>query len=162
RSPAHVQVELGRTYWRVSTLLGVSAEPYPVDRTMPFSRTGLVPWWGAWAPFLLALVAIGTLFGLLVTWTILASVYFLPTWLVGLYGDRQLSLAGSWRMAGAALMPGAVLMIGAIFAYGLGVLNLLEGIGVFVGHFVLGWTYLILSPLSLPRSASLPSSTENP
>jgi hypothetical protein len=162
RSPAHIQVELGRTYWRVSTLLGFTAEPYPPDRRFPFSRTALVPWWGAWAPYILVVVAIGTVFGLLLIWTILACLYFLPVWLVGLYADRQLSLAGSWRLAGGALMPGAVLMLAAILAYGWGMLNLLEEIGFFLGHFVLGWAYLVLSTLSLTRSPAVPPPTVNP
>jgi hypothetical protein len=95
-------------------------------------------------------------------WVILASLYFFPVWLVGFYADRHLSLAGSWRLAGAALMPGALVMVGAIFAYGLGVLNLLEMIAIFAAHIAVGWAYLILGPLSLPRTPNLPPSTVNP
>ena len=75
-----------------------------------FNRTELGPWWGAWAPAILAIVAMLVVTGLMVSWACLATVYFLPAWLVGFFANRDLSLRGSWRLAGAALMPGALLM----------------------------------------------------
>ena len=57
RSPAHVQVEFGRTDCKVFSLLGYVQGAYPRGWAVAFNRTELGPWWGAWAPAILAIVA---------------------------------------------------------------------------------------------------------
>ncbi|HVV71076.1 MAG TPA: hypothetical protein VHI52_06180, partial [Verrucomicrobiae bacterium] len=47
RSPSHVQIEFGRFNCRIISLFGFLEVEYPRDRTIPFNRTALVPWWGA-------------------------------------------------------------------------------------------------------------------
>ena len=87
----------------------------------------------------------------MVTWACLATVCFLPVWLVGFFANRDLSLRGSWRLAGAALMPGALFMCAVVFLYGCCVMDL---VGLAVAgalHLVISWVYLIISPLCLPR-----------
>ncbi|MGO8930400.1 MAG: hypothetical protein ACLQU3_26325 [Limisphaerales bacterium] len=160
RSPAQVQVEFGRTDWQVFSLLGYVQGAYPPGWTMAFNRTDLGPWWGAWAPAILAIVAGLVVGSLMLSWAGLATTYCLPAWLVGFFANRDLSLCGSWRLAGAALMPGALLLSAAIVLYGWGVLDLVRLAAAVVVHLLMGWIYLIVSPLRLPRRPA--AAKENP
>jgi hypothetical protein len=87
----------------------------------------------------------------MVIWACLATVYALPAWLVGFFADRDLTLRGSWRLAGAALMPGALFLSAAIGLYGWGALDLVRLAVAAAVHLVMGWIYLFVSPLCLPR-----------
>jgi hypothetical protein len=151
RSPAQVQVEFGREDFKVYSLFGYVQGSYPRSRAVAFNQTELRPWWGAWAPPILAIVAGLVVAGLMTSWVCLATVYYLPVWLIGFFANRDCSLGGSWRLAGAALMPGALLMCAAIFLYGWGALDLVR-LGVMGAlHLVVGWIYLVVSPLCLPQ-----------
>jgi hypothetical protein len=151
RSPAHVQVEFGRRDFKVSSLLGVAQGAYPRDSTVPFNRTDLGPWWGAWAPAFLAVAGLLVAGCLLTSWACLATLYCLPAWLIGFFANRDCRLSGCWRMAGAALMPGALLLSAIILLYGWGVLDLVRLAVGGAAHLVLGWAYLLLGIRSLPR-----------
>jgi hypothetical protein len=151
RSAAHAQVEFGREDFKVYSLFGFIQRAYPRSGAVAFNRTELGPWWGAWAPPILAMVAVLVVAGLIVTWACLATIYCLPVWLIGFFANRDCSLGGSWRLAGAALMPGAFLMCAAIMAYGGGALDLVRLIVAGALHLLVGWIYLVASPLCLPR-----------
>jgi hypothetical protein len=151
RSPAHVQVEFGRTDVIVISLLGCLQGTYPRSWTLAFSRTELGPRWGAWAPAILAITGALVVAGLMLSWAVLASAYCLPVWLIGFFANRVLSLSGSWRLAGAALMPGALILGAAIFLYGWGALDLVKLAVAGAVHLFVGWVYLGVSPLCLPR-----------
>jgi hypothetical protein len=162
RSPAHVQVEFGRTEVRVRSLLGYVELAYPADRVLEFNRERLVPWWGAWRPQLLVLAGIGTVGALMAIWFLLAVIYAPGVWLLTFYLNRDLRLVECWRLAGAALMPGAGLMAAGLLLYGFGVLDLV-GLGfVTAGHLLLGWVYLFLSPLFLSPSVPAGAARRNP
>jgi hypothetical protein len=151
RSPAQVQVEFGRTNCMVFSLLGYVQGAYPQGWAVGFNRTELGPWWGAWAPAILAMAAGLVMVGLMVTWACLATVYFLPVWLLGFFANRDLSLRGSWRLAGAALMAGALFMCAVVVIYGCGALDLVRLAVAAALHLVMGWVYLVLSPWCSPR-----------
>jgi hypothetical protein len=153
RSPAQVQVEFGRTDVQVSSLFGFERIAYPLTLAVGFNHIEVGPWWGAWAPALLGIVAGLVIVGLMATWAILATAYCWIVWLVASGANRRLTWRGSWRLAGAALMPGALLLTGAIISYGLGAMDFLKFALVVVAHFVVGWIYLVLCPLSLPQTA---------
>jgi hypothetical protein len=157
RSPAHVQIEFGRAYVKVFSLFGFVEAPYPRDYVIAFNRPELVPWWGAWKPPLLALIVGGVILALFVIWAILASIYCWVAWLFGFFANRQLSLSQSWRLSGAALMPGALLMSATIVLYGLGALDPIVLLVITALHFILGWVYVCVSPLFLPRHPDAPS-----
>jgi hypothetical protein len=154
RSPAHVQVEFGRTDYLVFSLLGYVQGAYPQGWAVAFNRTELGPWWGAWAPAILALAAGLVVVGLMVTWACLATVYSLPVWLVGFFANRDLGLWGSWRLAGAALMPGALFMCAVVILYGCGALDLVRLAAAAALHLVMAWVYLLISPWCLPRHSA--------
>jgi hypothetical protein len=150
RSPAHVAVELGERDYKIFSLLGYIEGRYPSGWWIGLNRTEATPWWGAWAPPILGVVAILVIISLLLSWSLLATVYAGPAWLGGFFANRDLTLGASWRLAGAALMPGCVFLTGAIFIYGLGLLDLIRlGVAVAV-HLVIGWVYVWLSIRKLP------------
>jgi hypothetical protein len=161
RSPAQVQVEFGREDFKIYSLFGYLQGAYPRHWVVAFNRTELVPWWGAWAPPILAILAGLVASGLMLSWACLATVYCLPVWLIGFFADRECSLGGSWRLAGAALMPGALLMCVATLMYGWGALDPVRLTVVGGVHLVVGWLYLVFSPLRLPPHQAA-SRTLNP
>jgi hypothetical protein len=150
-SPADFQIEFGRESVRIFCLPGFSEFFYTPDRSAPFNRVELEPLWGAWSAEILFLAAVATVIGVLLSWWILATVYFLPAWLLGFFANRDLNFRAGWKLSGAALMPGALLMAAGIFLYGFGALDLVELGFIFGAHFVLGWIYLFVSVLFLPR-----------
>jgi len=151
RSPAHFQVELGRDGMIIRSLLGYLERAYPKDRLVACNRPELEPKWGAWEIPLLGLVVLATWIWLFVAWSVLATIYAVPVWLIAFFANRDLRLPEAWRLGGAALMPGAVITAAALALYGLGVLDLVALAVVGGGHVVVGWIYLLLSPCFLPR-----------
>jgi hypothetical protein len=162
RSLAHLQVEFGQTDIRIISLFGFWERIYPQHWRIAANRLELQAWWGAWKPPLLAIACIGTIASLMASWAMLATVYGLVAWSIGFFADRDLSYAGSWRLAGAALMPAALLMTGALVAYGLGVFDLLGLLIVAGAHVVVGWIYVAASPWFAPRRADSPPVKANP
>jgi hypothetical protein len=151
RSAAHFQLEFTPDALVVISLLGEMEVPYPPDQSFYFNRRDLQPAWGAWSPNLLGLAAIGTFFGLLLTWALMATIYFFPVWLVCFFANRDLNFRASWKLAGAATLPGALLMTLGIALYGLGLFDLVQLGFTFTMHLIIGWIYLLISPLFLDR-----------
>jgi hypothetical protein len=160
---AHVQLEFGRKDFRIISPLGYyRVVDYRPDWRTALSRTEVEPWWGAWEPLFLAGAAAVTILGLLVSWAILAALYWLPVWAISFLENRDLNWRESWRLAGAALMPGALFFTFAIFGYGLGWIDLMM-LGSLAGlHLLIGWVYLFISPLFLPKTAGMTSPRQNP
>jgi hypothetical protein len=162
-STADLQIEFGRESVRVFSSLGYGHADffYPPYRFAPFNRTELEPLWGAWAVEILFIAAAAAAAALLLSWWILAMFYFLPVWILGFFANRDLNFRAGWKLSGAALMPGALMMAAAIFLYGFGALNLVQFCFIFGAHFVLGWIYLFVSLLFLPRISET-KAIENP
>lgn len=150
-STADAQIEFGRNSARVFSLLGYSEFYYPPDWIISFNQTDLAPLWGAWKPEVLAMATIAVIVALMLSWAILATVYFLPVWLICFFANRDLNFRQSWKLSGAALMPGALMLIAAVFLYAIGLVDLIQLGFAFGAHFVLGWIYLFISPLFVPR-----------
>jgi len=160
RSPAQFQFEFGDNSLLIFSIFGVGEIDYPPDQSFYFNHNDLQPMWGAWAPEILALAALAVFFGLLLTWFLLATIYFFPVWLVSFFANRDLNFRESWRLAGAALMPGALLMSLSLWLYGVGVFDVIKLCFAFGMHFLIGWIYLFVSPLFLQRA--LPKAKSNP
>src|SRR5262249_290605 len=94
RSPAHVQVEFGQRNMRLVSVFGSWQGAYPRSWVITINRLELKPWWGAWAPSLLAVAGGIALAGLMVIWAVLASIYCWAAWLVAFFKNRVLGLAG--------------------------------------------------------------------
>lgn len=157
QSSADVQIEFGRETVRVNSLFGYAEWDYPTDWIIAFNRTELEPLWGAWEPEWLAITVLSVVAGLMLSWALLATICFLPAWLIGFLTSRRLNFRSSWKLSGAALLPGALLFIAAIAAYDFGVIDLIQFCFFFGAHFVLGWIYLVISQFFLPRVDARPS-----
>jgi hypothetical protein len=160
RSPADFQFEFGRDSLRIFSIFGEAEVDYPLGYVIAFNQRDARPAWGAWEPNILGLAAIGTFLGLLLVWGVLATVYFLPVWLICFFINRDLDFRASWKLAAAALMPGALLMALALVLYDLGVFDLVQLCFAFGMHLVIGWVYLFVSPMFLNRV--LPAEKKNP
>ena len=160
RSPAQFQFEFGETSLEIFSLFGAAEIFYPPGQSFYFNRPGLQPVWGAWAPELLGLAALATFFGLLLVWALLATIYFLPVWLISFFANRDLNFREAWKLSGAALMPGALIMTLAILLYGFGAFDLVQFCFAFAMHFLIGWIYLFASPPFLQRA--VPADKKNP
>ena len=160
RSPADFQFEFGRDSVRIFSLFGESELAYPPGYIFAANQPDARPAWGAWAPDILGLAAIGVFFGLLLAWAALATVYFLPVWLVCLFSNRDLNFRASWKLAGAALMPGALLISLALVLYDAGAFDFVQLCFAFGMHLVIGWIYLFVSPMFLNRA--VPVDRKNP
>ena len=151
-STADVQFEFGRDSIQIFSLLpGYSEIFYLPNRGAPFNRTELEPLWGAWAVDILFLAFIAVTLALLSSWWLLATLYFLPVWLLTFYANRDLNFRACWKLSGAALLPGALLMAAGVLLYDAGFLDLVSLGFVFAAHLALGWIYLFLSHLFMPR-----------
>lgn len=145
RSTADLQIEFGLESVRFLSLLGYSEYIYPSNGFMQFNRPQLQPLWDAWRSIILFALAVATFASLLLSWWILASLYFVPVWLIGFFTNRDLDLRSSWKLSCAALLPGALVMIVGIFLYSCGLLHLISFLFFFGAHFVLGWLYLLFA-----------------
>ena len=160
RSPADFQFEFGKKSVRIFSLFGEAELAYPPGLVIAANRPDARPAWGAWSPEILGAVALVAFFGLLVSWAALATLYFLPVWLISFFTNRDLGLAASWKLAGAALLPGALLLSLFIVAYDFGFCDLVQLCFAFGMHLMTGWIYLFVSPLFLNRA--LPADKKNP
>src|SRR5439155_10148964 len=61
RSPSQIQIEFGQSNLRIYSVFGLAEIRYPVSLAVPFNFQELKPWWGAWAPVVLAMAALGTI-----------------------------------------------------------------------------------------------------
>jgi len=167
-SSADLKLQFGRTDWQLASFFGVLHAPglldttYPLAYTVALNRVDLLPWWGAREPFLIGLVMVGMVVYLFVSWWTLSTLYAPLVWLGAFFGNRDVSLLGCWRLAGAALMPGVVFITAAIVFYGLGAFQLPQLLLAVVMHLVVGWFYLVVSVLALPRIATPEAPSENP
>jgi hypothetical protein len=151
-STADLQIEFGRETVRASSSLGYGYRdfPYPSNSFAPFNRTELEPLWGAWTSTILFAAFLASAIGLLASWWLLATIYFLPVWILGYFVNRDLNFRASWKLSGAALLPGALLMAAGILLYDFGAVDLVQFGFIFGAHFVLGWIYLFVSLLFVP------------
>ncbi len=162
RTPADLQIEFGLRDIKIYSLLGFSRFHYPGASDIGFNHADLEPWWGAWNPMILGIAALCTIAALFISWSILATLYFLPIWLLAFYADRKLDVGGSWCLSGAALMPGALFFTAGIALYGLGTINLVSLGMAFALHYIIGWIYLVLGTRALPRRPEITSGKSNP
>jgi hypothetical protein len=162
KSTAHFQIEFGPDTARVFSLFGFRDFPYAKDYVTAFNRTDLEPWWGAWEPPILWITFGCIIIALLLSWTVLTTLYAFPVWLAAFFMNRNLNFWNSWKLAGAALMPGALLMTVAFFFYGLGVLDLIRLLVAFGVHWIVGWVYLIWGVTISPKIILVETEMKNP
>lgn len=162
RTPSDLYLELGETDVQIFSLLGFVRFQYPVGWVVAVNQPDTGPWWGAWSAPLLVISGMAVVGMLMVMWSVLATIYFLPVSLAGFFMDRDLSLGGAWRLSGAALMVGALFLTASIVLYGLGVLDIVL-LGIAVGcHILVGWFYLVAGLLAVPLHPAAAAARGNP
>jgi hypothetical protein len=144
-------------------VLGCLVFDYPRDRTVPFNRLELESWRVAWAPVLYTAIALAVIGWLFLNWVLLATIYCPLVRIYSFFKDRQITLAGSWKLCAAALLPGALMTAIGVVLYGTGMIDLVSLLVLFVLHVTVGWAYLLASPLRLPgASDALSVPKQNP
>ena len=151
RTTSHVQVELRPRTVKIDSLFGSVEQGYPGRGVSPLNRPELQPRWAAWRMPVMALAGLAAMAGLLVSWFALATFYSVPVRLAGFFCNRELSLAGSWKLGGAALVPGALLLSAGLSAYAAGTFDLMKLALVFALHFVLPWLLAAAAVWMLPN-----------
>ncbi len=159
---ADVTVVLHKNYFKICSLAGCWRVAYPPAWRVGLNRPELEPWWGAWHWPVLAVVALLVMVALLAGWCLLATIYFPFAKLAGFFADRELTWAGSWRLAGAALLPGAFLNIAGLFFYSIHALDLIHLGLIYLLHIVCGWVFIAASPFFLPKESALAAASPNP
>jgi hypothetical protein len=157
-----LRVEFRRRNFSVCSLFGCLNLEYPPGQAIQFNRPELESRWAAWELTLYSAAGIGTVAWLFASWLLLATVYSPVARLYAFFKDRRLTLLGGWKLASAALMPGALFAAAGIVLYGLGVIDLIRFLLLWVLHFFVGWVYLFLGPLSLPRASDAAPVKANP
>lgn len=159
---SHLRIQFHDSYVAICSLFGCIHYHYPRGYIIEFNRPEVQPWWGAWEPIIIGMLALGVALGLLLSWLVLATLYFPVAWLIAFFADRRLSLAGSWRLASAALMPGALLLSLCIPAYGLHALDVIRFLILVCLHFATAWIFIVVSIFALPRIGNAPVRARNP
>lgn len=141
---ADVGIEITPRSLEFSSILGVLSIPYEKHWDVAANRPGLQAWWGAWRFPLVAGLIAGLVVFLSVSWIALATIYFIPLFLVGRIFDRRISFGGAWKLSLAALFPGALLVALSTVLYGTHVIDLQTFLIAQPLHIVVGWLYLML------------------
>ena len=161
-SPADVRIEFQPTVTRVCSLFGCLLRPYPKGKAMHLTRQESIPWWDAWEPILLGIVAVVSALFFLTIWTVLPTLVFLGIRLYAYFADRQLNLGGAWRLSAAAFLPGTLALIAAVVLYALGIADLIRFLIAIPGHLLIALIYLWAAPLRVERIPTVPPPALNP
>jgi hypothetical protein len=159
---ADLRIEFRRQNFALCSLLGCLRIDYPKDSTIQFNRPELESWLAAWELTIYSATGIAVVVWLFASWLLLATLYSPVARLYAFFKDRQLTVPGSWKLASAALLPGALLATAGIVLYGLGGIDLLQFLILWALHLMVGWVYLFVSPLRLPRASDATSPARNP
>jgi hypothetical protein len=146
-----VQLEFGRDRFKIRSLIGYVTVPYPSGWTLLLNRGESEAWWGAWRPFMFGGIVVTVVALLFASWLLLTILYAMPIGLIAFYSDRVVRWTGCLRMAGAAVLPGALMMSGAMLLYSLHRLDFVALLFAWLLHWVIGWVYVGIAPLRLPR-----------
>jgi hypothetical protein len=157
-----VRIEFLSQSMRVCSLFGCMVRPYPKGKTIYLTRQDAVPWWDAWQPILLGIIAVTSGLFFLALWSILATLLFPFVRLYAYFADRQITLGGSWRLCAAAFLPGSLALIAALVLYALGIADLIRFLLAIPGHLLIALLYLWFAPLKLDRIADAQPPSLNP
>jgi hypothetical protein len=162
QSASDVRFEFSPHALRVCSLLGCRTWQYPKGQIIYITRQESIPWWDAWEPNLLGIIAVVSGLFFLVLWTFLAMLFFLPVRLYAYFADRQITLGGAWRLSAAAFLPGSLALITATILYAHGTADLIRFLIAVPGHLLFGIAYLVWAPRRLPFIAAVPPPSVNP
>lgn len=142
--------------------LGSTRIPYPVHWDIPLNRIELLATWQAWEPLLYASLLLAVFSGMLASWWILATFLCLLPRILAYFSDRDLTLAGAWKLSAAALIPGALLMTVGWIALEVDSIDLVKLALLFVVHLLVSPVYALLATCHLTAASALRSPSPNP
>ena len=154
------RIELRNLRWSLCWVAGCLGNDY--RRTWVLGRSTSEPWWGAWHPVVVGGLAMTTVCSLFLGWLVVATLNCPMARVIAYYADRDVTWGGSWRLCAAALLPGALLMNLGFFLYGLGAIDLIHFLGLFVAHIAAGLIYTLLAPFFLPPLRAETTVKKNP
>lgn len=157
-----LRVEFRRQNFALCSLLGCLQISYPKDSTVQFNRPELESWLAAWELTIYSATGLAVVVWLFTIWLLLATLYGPAARIYAFFKDRQLTVLGSWKLSSAALLPGALLTAAGIVLYGLGLIDLLQFLFLCALHLMVGWVYLFVSPLRLPRASDAATAPRDP
>jgi hypothetical protein len=162
---ADLQVDLTATELKLRSLFGYLAAPYPNGGDIGLSPEEAAASWGAWKGPALALIFLGTLVSLPLTWLALGVLYSVPALLFGFYIHRHTLFVERFKLCMAALLPAALFFAAAMILYTMRHLSLVGLLVAWILHILLGWTYVTVAMLQLPArktTAGNPFATSRP
>jgi hypothetical protein len=139
---SHIVVKFRKTTCEICSLFGCLRFDYPRGYSIEFNRVELEPRWGAWEPFILGAAAVGTFLLSVGFWIVMGFLYAFVPWVLAWSKKRDLSFMGSWWMCAAASVPGSSIFTAAIWAYGLGILDVLQFFLLAVAQVAICWVYI--------------------
>lgn len=157
-----VRLLIHRTGWKACSVLGCFEQSFAPDATYALGPSHLGPKWAAWKPLVFLVAILGTVVWLIVCWTVLATLYWLPLWVSALIARRQLGCIGAWKTAAAGLMPGCALMTAAIVLYTVRWIDLPTLAFFNAAHLVVGWIFLGVVVALLPRKEAKANAAAGP
>jgi len=148
---ADVQVLLMPDGVRLTSLLGHWNLPYWPAYSMDLSNREMTATWEAWRRMVVAGIFAAGIGVLTLYWWGLALLAGAPVRALAALLRRELTTAGSWRLAVAAMFPGTLLCCAAIIMYGLFRLSLVGLLLALALHWVAIVVYLFFAPWHLPK-----------
>ena len=140
---ADIQIELGSLEVRCRSFLGWIYLPFPATLEGDFGRDTALPWWGAWKPSLLAVLALMIGFTMLLSWIVVGTLCTGPALMIARILGKPATVPQVWRTCVAALLPGEGLVTLAVVSYACNRISMLLLLVFWAGHWLVGWIYLI-------------------
>mgnify|MGYP007063432368 CR=1 FL=1 len=158
---ADLQIELREGSWVAGSILGYLEFPYAID-TFEVDRITQIPWWGSRRPFLLICTSciIGLSYCVISLFLGLIGCWASKT--VAFFASRQSDTTSLWRLSTAAWLPSGALLSMGCLCYALGLLPLMGLLVLIPVCLVVGWAYVLFSPLLLPRLVDSGNNPFNP
>jgi hypothetical protein len=158
-APVDLAVAFGRYEILMSSIWGDLALIYPTAWSIPFNRSALAPFWGAWKAPLLVAFGLTAIAGLVLAWFALALLYAPIVLFLGGLSGRELNFSKAWKISVAAQWPASLLMTFAIALYATGEIGLLFILIMFAAHFLPTLLHILIAPFLAPKAA-LPEARE--
>ncbi|MGC8990277.1 MAG: hypothetical protein ACP5MD_09170 [Verrucomicrobiia bacterium] len=151
---ADLAIEFTENGWRATSLLGSLFIPYPPGLSISLDPVSLLAGWLAWRPHIVAGAFIVVIVFVWLVWLMVGLVVtpFLRVYTAML--QRAATAGDCLRLGIACCMPGEIVMAVGVLVYGLRRINLAELIAVAALHVIVVASYILITPLWLPRRES--------
>jgi len=159
---SHIAVKFEGADVQICSILGCKKLAYPADLRTPVGRLDLQARWDAWQPIVTAGAALGTMIVLLAFWLLLGFVSSLVVWPLAWIRKKDLAWFGAWRVGSLSLSIGTLFAVLALWAYGFGLLDLLQFLIAALLQFLIWMVSLAFAFCALPARAPSPVAPGNP